>query len=83
MGCRRQNKTRTALLGALCSLLLAGCVSQQKVERARTDISNYATEKRERDIAQHCIDAGAMPGTQANLECRLGLNKPPQNPPAN
>ena len=64
------------------TLVLAGCVSQQKLQKARTDISNYSVERQERDIEQRCIDAGAMPGTEANLECRLGLAKePPQAPP--
>lgn len=64
------------------TLALAGCVSPQKVQKARTDISNYSVERQERDIEQRCIDAGAMPGTEANLECRLGLDKaPPQAPP--
>ena len=60
-------------------LVLSGCVSPQKLQKARDDAAAYATAQHERDIAQHCIDQGAMPGTEANLECRLGLSKPPQN----
>jgi outer membrane murein-binding lipoprotein Lpp len=78
---RWQDKARRYVTVA-CACLLCGCVSPQKVQKARTDYSTYSAEQRERNIEQRCADAGAMPGTQANLECRLGLNKPPANPPA-
>jgi len=78
---RRQDKA-WRFLAAACACLLCGCVSPQKVQKARTDFSTYSAERRERNIEQICADAGAMPGTQANLECRLGLNKPPANPPS-
>jgi outer membrane murein-binding lipoprotein Lpp len=77
----RQDKARR-FLAAVCACLLCGCVSPQKVQKARTDFSTYSAEQRERNIEQICADAGAMPGTEANLECRLGLNKPSPNPPA-
>jgi len=78
---RRQDKARTVLVAALACLLW-GCVSPQKIQKARADYSAFSAEQHERSIEQRCADAGAMPGTQANLECRLGLSKPPQNPPA-
>ena len=63
-------------------LILSGCVSPQKVQKTRDDAAAYAAARHERDVAQHCIDQGAMPGTEADLECRLGLSKPAQAPPA-
>jgi hypothetical protein len=81
IGTRRQDKAWMAFLVA-CACLLYGCVSPQKLQKARSDISAYSTAQRERTIEQRCMDAGAMPGTEANLECRLGLSKPAQNPPA-
>ncbi len=77
----RHQKARTALLAA-CACLLCGCVSPQKLQKARTDYSIYSAERNERSVEQRCIAAGAMPGTEASLECRLGLSKPVQNPPA-
>ena len=68
--------------GILASLLvLSGCVSPQKVQKTRDDAAAYTAARHERDVAQHCIDPGAMPGTEADLECRLGLSKPPQASP--
>ena len=67
---------------AACAGLLCGCVSPQKLQKARSDYSTYSTEQRERSVEQHCADTGAMPGTVASLECRMGLNAPPQNPPS-
>jgi len=78
---RRQNKAWT-ILAAACASLLVGCVSPQKIQKARTDFSTYSAERNEREIEQRCADAGALPGTEASLECRLGLSKPPPNPPA-
>jgi outer membrane murein-binding lipoprotein Lpp len=78
---RRQDKARI-LLAAACACQLCGCVSPQKLQKARDDISAYSAARRENDVAQRCVDAGAMPGTEANLECRLGLGKPQQTPPA-
>jgi outer membrane murein-binding lipoprotein Lpp len=78
---RRHDKARIISVAA-CLGLLFGCVSPQKLQKARTDYSTFSAEQRENSIAQRCTDAGAIPGTEANLECRLGLSKPPQNPPA-
>jgi hypothetical protein len=75
------DKARKSLV-IVCACLVCGCVSPQKVQKARTDFSTYSARQRERTIEQRCTDQGAMPGTQASLECRLGLTKPPQNPPA-
>jgi len=75
------DKTRKSLAIA-CACLLCSCVSPQKLQKARGDFSVYSAERRERSIEQRCADQGAMPGTQASLECRLGLTKPPQNPSA-
>jgi len=76
-----QDKARI-LAAVACAGLLCGCVSPQKLQKARDDISTYSTQRRENSIAQRCADAGAMPGTEANLECRLGLNSKPQASPA-
>lgn len=59
-------------LGALgIFLLLAGCVSAHQVEKTRNDAAIYGEQRRARDIREHCIDSGAMPGTTAYLECQL------------
>jgi outer membrane murein-binding lipoprotein Lpp len=81
IGTRRQDKARMIFLTA-CACLLCGCVSPQKLQKARSDISAYSAVQHERSVEQRCMDAGAMPGTEASLECRLGLSKPVQNPPA-
>ena len=77
---RRQYKARRILAVAV-AFLLAGCVSPQKIQKARSDFSTYSAERNEREIEQRCADAGAMPGTEASLECRLGLSRPAQTSP--
>ena len=54
-------------------LALAGCVAPQKLQKARTDFSTYSAQQHQRSIVERCADAGAMPGTTAELECRMGL----------
>jgi len=78
---RRQDKARL-FLALACACLLPGCVPPQKLQKARTDYSAFSAEQHERGIEQRCADAGAMPGTEASLECRLGLSRPPQTAPA-
>ncbi len=66
-----------------CAQLLAGCVAPGQFEKARSDVSIYAEQKRERESMERCMDGGAMPGTPAYLECRLKLENPaPQKQPA-
>jgi len=62
-------------------VLLTGCVSPQRIERARTDAAIYGEQQRARDVRERCIDGGALPGTTAYLECQLKLTKPAQKPP--
>ena len=65
------------------SFLLFGCVAPQKLQKARTDISTYSAERRQRNAIERCADAGAMPGTTAELETRMGLGgTAPQAAPA-
>lgn len=60
--------------------LLAGCVSPQQVQKARTDASVFREQQRARDVREKCLDEGAMPGTTAYLACQLRLEKPaPRN----
>ena len=64
-------------------LALAGCVAPQKLQKARTDFSTYSAQQHQRSIVERCADAGAMPGTTAELECRMGLGgTAPQPAPA-
>jgi outer membrane murein-binding lipoprotein Lpp len=63
-------------------LALSGCVSPQKLQKARSDISIYSAERQRRNAAERCADAGAMPGTTAELECRMGLGGAAPSPPA-
>jgi hypothetical protein len=64
-------------------LALSGCVSPQKLQKARMDISTYSAQRHQRATAERCADAGAMPGTTAELECRMGLGgAAPQPAPA-
>lgn len=53
------------------ALLLAGCVSAHQVEKTRNDAVIYGEQRRARDIREHCIDSGAMPGTTAYLHCQI------------
>jgi hypothetical protein len=64
-------------------LVLCGCVAPQKLQKARTDISTYSAQQHQRNTVERCADAGAMPGTTAELECRMGLGgTAPQPAPA-
>jgi len=53
-------------------LILPGCVAPQKLQKARTDFSTYSAQQRQRSAIERCADAGAMPGTTAELQCRMG-----------
>jgi hypothetical protein len=57
-------------------LLLSGCVSAQKVEKARADYATFNQQRQERATQERCVDGGAMPGTTASLACRMGLDAP-------
>jgi hypothetical protein len=57
-------------------LLLSGCVSAQKVEKARADYATFNRQRQERAVQERCADGGAMPGTTAALACRMGLDAP-------
>jgi outer membrane murein-binding lipoprotein Lpp len=64
-------------------LILSGCVSPQKIQKTRTDFSTYSAERQRRNAVERCANAGAMPGTTAELECRMGLGGvAPQPAPA-
>ncbi len=67
---------RSQRLVLVSLFLLAGCVSPQRLQKARTDFSTFSAERDRRSIQQKCADAGALPGTTAELECRMGLEKP-------
>jgi hypothetical protein len=58
------------------TLLLAGCVSGQQIEKVRADLSNLEQARRARAIREQCIGSGAIPGTAAYVECRMRLEKP-------
>jgi starvation-inducible outer membrane lipoprotein len=64
-------QTRWLILAGI--LVLSGCVAPQKLQKTRTDISTYSEQQRQRATIERCADAGAMPGTTAELECRMGL----------
>jgi len=64
-------QTRWLILAGI--LVLSGCVAPQKLQKARTDISTYSEQRHQRATVERCADAGAMPGTTAELECRMGL----------
>ena len=59
------------LVSALGLVLLAGCVSARQIQKTRNDAAIYNEQQRAREVREHCIDGGAMPGTTAYLECRL------------
>jgi len=60
------------LISALgLALLLGGCVPARQIQKTRNDAAIYGEQRRARDIREHCIDGGAMPGTTAYLECQL------------
>lgn len=60
----------------LATLLLSGCVSAQKVEKARADYAIYNQQRQQKAVQERCVDQGAMPGTTASLACRMGLDAP-------
>jgi hypothetical protein len=62
-------------------LVLPGCVAPQKLQKARTDFSTYSEQRHQRSTLERCADAGAMPGTTAELECRMGLGGAAPSPP--
>ena len=70
-------------LALTCVFMLAGCVAPQRIQKARTDASVYSEELHARDARERCADSGALPGTPAELECLMRLDKTaPQNSPA-
>lgn len=73
-------KTMPRLL-ILAMLVLSGCVSPQKVERARADYATFNQQRQQRAVQERCVDGGAMPGTTASLACRMGLDAPPSATP--
>jgi hypothetical protein len=74
-------QTRWLILAGI--LVLSGCVAPQKLQKTRADISTYSEQRHQRNILERCADAGAMPGTTAELECRMGLGgTAPQPAPA-
>lgn len=58
------------------TLVLSGCVSAQKVEKARADYATFNQQRQQRAVEERCADQGAMPGTTASLACRMGLDAP-------
>jgi hypothetical protein len=56
-------------------LLLCGCVTPHQIQKTRTDAAIYGEQQRARDVREHCIDSGAIPGTTAYLECQLKSSK--------
>jgi hypothetical protein len=61
--------------------ILSGCVAPQKLQKARTDISTYSEQRHQRNTVERCADAGVMPGTTAELACRMGLDGTIPQPP--
>ena len=57
------------------TLLLAGCVSPQKIEKTQEDAQTFAAERQARDANQQCSET-AMPGTVEHLACRLAKTNP-------
>jgi len=72
-------QTRWLILAGI--LVLSGCVAPQKLQKVRTDISTYSEQRHQRATVERCADAGAMPGTTAELECRMGLGGTASQPP--
>jgi hypothetical protein len=59
---------------------LAGCTvgfAQWQSERAKAgaEFQHMRTEQQERANYAACVDRGAMPGTQENLDCQLEMAK--------
>ena len=71
-------KLRRLILASI--LVLSGCVTPQKLQKARSDFSTYSAQQRQRSAVERCADAGAMPGTTAELQCRMGLGGAPPAP---
>jgi hypothetical protein len=53
-----------------CVLLLAGCVSPDKVQKTRADAAQFDAELQARRSNEQCSQT-AMPGTPEHLACRL------------
>jgi outer membrane murein-binding lipoprotein Lpp len=53
-----------------CALLLAGCVSPEKVQKTRMDAAQFDAELQARKSNAQCSET-AMPGTPEHLACRL------------
>lgn len=63
----------------LASLTLSGCVTGiAQWQKAKDDFRHAQTEQQERDNYAACVDQGALPGSEENLECRLELAKKEQ-----
>jgi hypothetical protein len=62
---------QVTLVSVLGLALLAGCVSPRQIQKTRDDAAVYGDQQRAREVREHCIDSGSMPGTTAYLECRL------------
>ncbi|HWF65055.1 MAG TPA: hypothetical protein VN685_10620 [Rhizomicrobium sp.] len=76
-------KRLTWSLVLAASVPLAGCTvgfAQWQSERAKAGAAflHMRTEQQERANYAACVDRGAMPGTQENLECQLELAKKEQ-----
>jgi hypothetical protein len=56
-------------------LLLAGCVPAHQIQKTKADAAIYGEQRRAREVREHCIDSGALPGTTAYLECQLKSTK--------
>jgi hypothetical protein len=50
-------------------------VTPHQIQKTRTDAAIYGEQQRARDVREHCIDSGAIPGTTAYLECQLKSSK--------
>jgi hypothetical protein len=73
-------KHRTWSLALAITVPLAGCTvgfAQWQSERAKAgaEFQHMRTEQQERANYAACVDGGAMPGTQENLDCQLEMGK--------
>jgi hypothetical protein len=76
---KRLLRLRMTGAGLLASLMLSGCVTGiAQWQKARGDFSHAQTEQQERDNYAACVNQGALPGSEENLECRLELAKKEQ-----
>jgi hypothetical protein len=62
---------------------LAGCAVgfaqwQSEQAKAGAEFQHMRTEQQERANYAACVDRGAMPGTQENLDCQLEMAKKEQ-----